>query len=123
MQPKPPDWRLPAGVTPGLLEYLTDSDHAQSYDRSLADTPLLEVDRSFVEAHCQQPGRLLDLGCGTGRLLLPFAKRGYWTVGVDLSEEMLRIVGQKGLAAGVTVHRVRANIVDLGGLADGTFDY
>jgi SAM-dependent methyltransferase len=123
MQPKPPDWRLPSGVTPELWEYLTDSDHAQSYDHSLADTPLLEVDRRFVEAHCLPPGRLLDLGCGTGRLLLPFAKRGYWTVGVDLSEEMLRIVGQKGLAAGVTVHRVRANIVDLGGLADGTFDY
>ena len=123
MQPKPPDWRLPAGVTRGLWEYLTDSDQAQSYDCVLAETPLLDVDRRFVETHCPHPGRLLDVGCGTGRLLLPLAKRGYWVVGVDLSEEMLRVAGQKAEAAGASVHRVRANIVELAGLADQTFDY
>ena len=44
-----------------------------------------------VEQHCQPPGRLLDLGCGTGRLLIHAARRGYAPVGVDLSAEMLAV--------------------------------
>ena len=35
--------------------------------------PLLEIDLHFAERHFPTPGRLIDLGCGTGRLLLHFA--------------------------------------------------
>jgi ubiquinone/menaquinone biosynthesis C-methylase UbiE len=63
------------------------------------------------------------VGCGTGRILLHFAAKGYWAVGVDLSEEMLRIAGEKAAAAGLSVPLVRANAVELGCLADGSFDY
>jgi SAM-dependent methyltransferase len=34
-------------------------------------------------------GRLLELGCGTGRVTLPVARRGHAIVGVDLSAPML----------------------------------
>ncbi|MDY0023563.1 MAG: class I SAM-dependent methyltransferase [Candidatus Izemoplasmatales bacterium] len=37
-------------------------------------------------------GSMLDIGCGTGRLAIEFAKRGYDVVATDLSEEMLNIV-------------------------------
>ncbi|MGA7158386.1 MAG: class I SAM-dependent methyltransferase [Acidobacteriaceae bacterium] len=36
-----------------------------------------------------QPVRVLDYGCGTGRLLIPFAKRAQTVVGVDVSQSML----------------------------------
>src|SRR5262249_49772425 len=49
--------------------------------------------------------------------------RGFWVVGVDLSEEMLRVVGEKAAAAGLTIHRLKANLVELDSLADATFDY
>jgi SAM-dependent methyltransferase len=105
-----------------LWDYLHDSAIARGYDASLAGTPLFAVDRAFVERHCPQPGRLLDLGCGTGRLLLALAERGWWTLGVDLSLEMLHVVGDKAMSANIAVHRLLANITQLECLADGTFD-
>lgn len=35
-------------------------------------------------------GRVLELGCGTGRILLPLARAGVPVVGIDRSEPMLR---------------------------------
>lgn len=119
----PAHWQLPPGVNRGLWDYLHDPAIARGYDDYLAGSPLADVDRRFCERHFPRPGRLLDLGCGSGRLLLPFAGRGYWPLGVDLSEEMLRVGGDKAAAAGVTVHRLKANLVELGCLDDATFDY
>lgn len=117
------DWQLPPGVTRGLWDYLHDPAIARAYDERLAGTPLLEVDLAFAERHFSTPGRLLDLGCGTGRLLIPFARRGFSVVGVDLSEEMLRAAAAKAAAAGVAVGLVKANLVELDALADGSFDF
>jgi SAM-dependent methyltransferase len=122
MRPSPPDWNLPQGVSRELWDYAHDADVARRYDEVLAGTSLLAADLRFADRHFNKPGRLVDLGCGTARLLLPFAKRGFWAVGVDLSAEMLRIVGEKAAAAGLTVHRLQANLVQLDGLADATFD-
>jgi SAM-dependent methyltransferase len=36
-----------------------------------------------------QPGRVLDFGCGVGRLLIPFARRAQTVVGIDVSPSML----------------------------------
>jgi SAM-dependent methyltransferase len=123
MPSAPPEWQLPPGVNRGLWDYLHDPAIARTYDESLAGSALCLADQRFAEEHFARPGRLLDLGCGTGRLLVPFAQRGYWVLGVDLSEEMLKVVGEKASAAGVTVHRLKANLVELGGLADQSFDY
>jgi ubiquinone/menaquinone biosynthesis C-methylase UbiE len=40
-------------------------------------------------------GRILELGCGTGRLLLPFARTGHSITGLDNSETMLNNSRQK----------------------------
>ena len=62
-----------------------DADYAGYLD----DLPLLE-------AYAQRAGSpLLELGCGTGRLLIPLAEAGYRVTGVDLSPEMLRIARAK----------------------------
>ncbi len=41
------------------------------------------------------PKLMLDLGCGTGNITIPMAKRGYDMIGVDLSSEMLDIASAK----------------------------
>ncbi|MCS6852255.1 MAG: class I SAM-dependent methyltransferase [Gemmataceae bacterium] len=116
-------WKLPPGVTAGVWHYAHDPDLARGYDASLADSPLLTWDLEFAEKHLCRPGRLIDLGCGTGRLLIPFAQRGFWVLGVDLSAEMLRVAADKAQAAGVHVHLLRANLVQLEAITDGAFDY
>ena len=122
-EPPPPNWRMPPGVNRGLWDYLHDPGVARNYDAGLAGSPLLNADRLFVEEHCPRPGRMLDLGCGTGRLLVPFAQRGYRVTGVDLSVEMLTVAREKAAAAGVGVHLLQANLTELDGLRDQAFDY
>lgn len=46
------------------------------------------------------PGRLLDQGCGGGRWLELFAQLGWSVVGVDLSEDQLRVARPRAEAAG-----------------------
>jgi ubiquinone/menaquinone biosynthesis C-methylase UbiE len=123
MRPPPADWQLPPGVNRGLWDYLHDPGVARNYDASLAGTPLFQIDRVFVDEHCPQPGRLLDLGCGTGRLLIHRAQRGDRALGVDLSPEMLAVARQRAHSAGVAVDLLRANLTDLAALADASFDH
>lgn len=45
----------------------------------------------FVEAAQASGGPVLEMGCGTGRVLLPTARAGINIVGLDLSPHMLRV--------------------------------
>ena len=123
MTPLPPDWQLPPGVSRGLWQYLHNDDIAQSYDEHLAGNFLAALDVRFVAQHCPPPGRLVDLGCGTGRLLLHLAARGQPVLGIDLSAAMLRIAAEKAKAAGLAVDLLEANLVDLSCLDDASLDY
>ena len=64
-------------------------EYAPFYDWENART-LGRRDVSFwVRATGQVDGRVLELGCGTGRLSLPLARAGVPLVGIDRSEPML----------------------------------
>jgi SAM-dependent methyltransferase len=122
-----PDWQLPDGVDRGLWDYLHAADMIAEYDEAMRQSPLAAADVAFCERHFPAPGRLLDLGCGTGRLCLHFAARGFECVGVDLSEEMLaRAKDNVQVLEGEARYRVRyatANIADPSLLDGETFDY
>jgi SAM-dependent methyltransferase len=45
----------------------------------------------FVEAARESGGSVLEVGCGTGRVLIPTARAGVDVVGLDLSPHMLRV--------------------------------
>ena len=70
------------------------------------------VFRHLIDRH---PGRVLDVGCGTGRLLIPFLASGTDIVGVDASEEALAIcrenARQRGLTA--TLYQQEMQAIDL----------
>lgn len=73
------------------------SHMAAVYDKLMADTPydqwLEWVDRTWSKG--EKPLHVIDLGCGTGSVAIPLAKRGYRVTGVDLSAEMLAIAYDK----------------------------
>jgi len=117
------DWQLPPGVNRGLWDYVQDPGIAANYDASLSGSSLFHLDVAFVEQHCSGPARLIDLGCGTGRLLLHLAARGWSVLGVDLSAEMLRVARRRAEQAGRRVDLLQANLVELQGLADQSFDH
>ena len=118
-----PDWQLPPGTDRGLWDYVSSERVAREYDEALAGSPLLATDIHFAERHFPTPGRLIDLGCGTGRLLLHFAARGFACLGVDLSDAMLKVVNEKAARSGLTVAVLKANLVELDEVPPATFDY
>jgi len=61
-------------------------------------------DRAFFRTVIErQDGPALDIGCGTGRLILDFLAAGLDVDGVDNSPEMLAICRAKAQAAGIDV--------------------
>jgi len=96
---------------------------AEDYDSYFAHNELFKFDVQVLDRWLATPGRLLDLGCGTGRHLVHFAERGYEVTGVDLSEHMLAVTRRKLAASGVSATLVRGNLVELDALGLGTFDY
>ena len=58
----------------------------------------------FTELIEHQGGNCLDLGCGTGRTLVPLAEAGIEVEGLDPAPEMLAICQQKLEAAGKTAN-------------------
>ncbi len=120
---RPPDWQLPPGVSRGLWDYTHARHIAVGYDRFHAQDSLFAFDQQLLEQEFSTPGRLIDLGCGTGRHLLAFAKQGFEVTGVDLSSEMLAIAQIKAASAGVTISTLQANIVELQDVPDSSYDY
>ena len=60
-------------------------------------------------------GPILEVACGTGRVLVPLARAGYKVVGVDISPDMLAIARDKLAAAGLLtkVELILADALDL----------
>lgn len=79
----------------------------------------LAITRSLLRAH----HRLLDLGCGTGTILLELAPLVAEAEGVDVSSGMITIAQRKAEAAAAT--NVRFRVAPAGALtelADGAYD-
>lgn len=58
----------------------------------------LDMYRNYAEL---SGGVLLELACGSGRVLLPLAQDGYEVTGVDSSAQMLELARQQAQAAGL----------------------
>ena len=75
------------GLSAGGVEIDPDDAIAPYYDASMGDfLDDLSLYMGFAE---RVGGRVLELGCGTGRLLLPLAKAEAQVVGIDRSARML----------------------------------
>ena len=118
-----PSWKMPTGVNASLWEYagsqriaLDEADYFQGH-------PLHAVDGPLVESRFREPGAIVDLGCGIGRMSLRFARKGFDVVSVELSFAMLETLKRQADAESLKIRRVRANLCRLGCFPDRTFDY
>jgi len=119
----PPGWRLPEGVNASLWQYAHTDWLAESEDAYFLDHPLFREDVRALDERFVAPGPLVDLGCGVGRIALHFARKGFPVVAVELSRAMLRVLGARARAEGLTVGLLEANLCRLGCLPEGHFAY
>lgn len=70
---------------------------AEFYDSVVPYRERQDVD-FFVEMAQRSGGPVLELGCGTGRVLIPTAKSGIEIVGLDASPLMLSVCREKLLS-------------------------
>src|SRR5262250_312273 len=98
---------------------MQDDRTAGGYDRQKFVAEYYDLVPAYVERSDQAfylglaasaRGPMLELGCGTGRLLVPIARAGHRIVGIDLSDSMLARCREK-LAAELPEVRERAEIL------------
>lgn len=114
----------PDGATPGALvraeQPWDDATLARLYDAFpfAADIPL------YQDLVVAEGGRVLEIACGTGRVLVPLAQAGHRVVGLDASPHMLAITREKLAQSGPEVReRVRLIEGDMRSFdAGGPFD-
>jgi SAM-dependent methyltransferase len=76
-----------------------------------------------LAAELAQPGRALDIGCGSGRDAVHLAQRGWAVTGVDAVPRALEAARKRAATAGVKVEWVEGDVTRLDELGlDGGFD-
>lgn len=68
---------------------------AELYDNRFARTMPLQWEISVLKSHLNARGKTLDVGCGTGRLLLPLEQEGFGLIGVDIDKEFVEAARNK----------------------------
>ncbi len=69
-----------------------------------------------------QPGRALDLGCGTGTNAITLSKQGWQTTGVDFSPKAIAAARKKAAKQSMQIDFHVGDVSDLGFLK-GPYDY
>ena len=105
---------------------------AHSYDHHIYDNSVNSLLRErsirLMQKTFQSPGKLLEIGCGTGTETLEILKAGHEVVAVDISQNMLDSLKLKAEKAGLisNLTLVKMNAVSIGELANaygpGFFD-
>ncbi len=83
------------------------------------------IRKQIVQTHVKPGMEILDIGCGTGSLIIDAAKAGADVTGLDISEGMIAVAGKRiagnGLTDRITLHH--AGVVETGSLfEENSFD-
>lgn len=75
------------------MSYLTA--HYDEYNQPQKNLAVTEAELVLIQTICAPPARILDIGCGTGRHLIPLTQINYSVLGIDINPDMLRQLQQK----------------------------
>lgn len=111
--PEPPDAPDFASIVEaGASEHYADAAlYDYEYRRRRADVTFY---REIARRHLGGPGRILELGCGSGRVTLPLARDGHSVVAVDRARPMLdRLAARVAALAPAAATRITPVEADL----------
>jgi len=79
--------------------------------RTTAEWDLQTIE--FVREMLPAAQRILDVGCGYGRIAIPLAEAGHNVVGVDISEDMLQEARRRASEVGIPVEWLLGDMCNL----------
>lgn len=91
-------------------------DYPQYYDMVFRDETADEVaffEEAFKEFATKKVKRVLEPGCGSGRLVVAMAKKGYDVTGLDLSDPMLDYLRTRLKRGKLTADVVKGDMTDM----------
>ncbi|MCY3635673.1 MAG: class I SAM-dependent methyltransferase [bacterium] len=91
---------------------MSGRDYDARWERLEAEGHNPHGEADFVDSLLGGSGRVLDAGCGTGRVAIELARRGYEVSGVDIDDEM--ISGARSKAPELAWHQLDLTVFDLG---------
>lgn len=96
------------------------ADYQARFDALAAEGHDVHGEAALVAALAPAGGRALDAGCGTGRVAIELARRGFDTVGVDIDPAML--AEARRLAPSLTWHEADLAAPSLAALVGAPVD-
>ncbi|OGG04286.1 hypothetical protein A2Z33_04005 [Candidatus Gottesmanbacteria bacterium RBG_16_52_11] len=101
-----------------------EEKHEVIYQTQVND-PFFNYVTELMFSRMTGPGRLLDMGCGSGRNIILAAQRGFEGVGIDINSKSLEVAGEYAKRMGVDkkTRFIRADLRNLTLLGLGKFDY
>ena len=85
------------------------------WDTGISPPELLD----FIQNH--EPGRAIDIGCGTGTNVITLANAGWTVTGVDFAPRAIKLARQKARKAGTQAEFLIRDATKLSGIS-GPFD-
>lgn len=89
---------------------------AYLYDELMDEAPYeewIEFTKATIQKFDMKIKTIIDLGCGTGNILIPFSKEGYKIIGVDNSSDMLAMAGEKIRAKNSSIQLIEQDMKEL----------
>ena len=87
-----------------------DARDCASVQDELRRERMVASERFYLEEARKTGGRVLELGCGSGRLTVPIAQSGIEIIGADLSKSMLETARAKALREEVEIQFLEADM-------------
>ena len=104
-----------------LEKYYKDYDEDERLIKNKAHLVEFITTKKYIEKYLKTGDRILEIGAGTGRYSINYAKEGYKVDSVELIEKNLEILKDK-ITDKMDIRAIQGNCLDLNMYKDNMFD-
>lgn len=104
-----------------LDDYYSSYDEDSRLIRDKAHMVEYITTTKYIEKYLKKGDRILEIGAGTGRYSINYAKKGYKVDAIELLEKNLEVLKSK-IKDNMDINAIKGNALDLSMYEDDTFD-
>lgn len=104
-----------------LDDYYSSYDEDSRLIRDKAHMVEYITTTKYIEKYLKKGDRILEIGAGTGRYSINYAKKGYRVDAIELLEKNLEVLKSK-ITDNMNINAIKGNALDLSMYEDNTFD-